>query len=191
MHNIEPFYNWRDAYTSEDDERSPFYQRTYDEFTFTHAIYNYLIHPQWDYFGSPTLYLKILFTDYVHRICVMELLGEWNDAIHNDIMFLKREVLDVLIRNGICKFVLIGENVLNFHESDDCYYEEWYEDIKEDGGWIALINFREHVLTEMRQAGIHHFVLCGQAFNEVNWRSMRPYHILRMVENRIQALPDR
>lgn len=188
MHHIEPFYNWRDAYMSEEDALSPFYRRTYSEFSFTHSIYNYLIHPQWDYFGSPTLYLKILFADYVHRICVLELFGEWNDAIHNDIMFLKREVLEVLTQNGICKFVLIGENVLNFHESDDCYYEEWYEEVKENEGWIAFINFREHVLAAMRQAGIHAYVLCGEKFNDVNWRAMRPYHMLRMVESRMHLL---
>ena len=51
MHNIEPYYNWRHIYISEEDERSPFFGREYSEFEFTQAIYNYLIHPQWDEFG--------------------------------------------------------------------------------------------------------------------------------------------
>ena len=61
MHNIEPFFNWRHLYSAEEDPKSPFYGRTYSEFEFTQVIYNYYIHPQWDDFGSRTLYLKILF----------------------------------------------------------------------------------------------------------------------------------
>src|SRR5580765_5793614 len=158
MHDIERYYNWRDFYVSEDDKLSPFYKREYSEFEFTNTIYNFYIHPQWDGFGSPTLYMKILFADYAHHFVVIELIGEWNDAINNDIMFLKREVMDVFIENGITKFVLIGENVLNFHASDDCYYEEWYEDIRDNGGWIAMINFRDHVLDEMKQVHLQNFV---------------------------------
>jgi len=59
MHNLEPFYNWRHIYVSEEDPLSPFYGRSYSEFEFSHTVYNYYIHPQWDDFGSRTLYLKI------------------------------------------------------------------------------------------------------------------------------------
>jgi len=31
---------------------------------------------------------------------------------------------------GDIQFILIGENVLNFHSSDDCYYEEWFQDVE-------------------------------------------------------------
>ena len=52
MHDIEPYYKWRDHYTSESDDRSPFYGRVYNEFQYTQKVYNYFIHPQWDDFGS-------------------------------------------------------------------------------------------------------------------------------------------
>ncbi len=58
MQDIEPYDNWHYLYTSEEDERSPFYGREYSEFVFTQTVYNYYIHPQWDEFGSSTLYLK-------------------------------------------------------------------------------------------------------------------------------------
>jgi len=183
MHDIEPYYNWRDIYLSEEDERSPFYARQYDEFTFTNTLYNFYIHPQWDHFGSPTLYLKILFADYKHQFVVIELMGEWNDAINNDIMFLKREVADAFMTEGITKFILIGENVLNFHESDDCYYEEWYDDVKEAGGWIAFLNFRDHVLKEMDCVHLNNYVLMGENFSEVNWRAVKPFHFHKLVES--------
>ena len=61
MHTIEPYFNWRNYYRAEDDSRSPFYDREYSEFEFTDHIYDYAIHPQWDNFGSTTLFMKILF----------------------------------------------------------------------------------------------------------------------------------
>ena len=64
MHELEPFYRWRDDYIAAEDPHSPLFETQYNEFTFDKQIYNYLIHPQWDFFGSPTLYLKILFVDY-------------------------------------------------------------------------------------------------------------------------------
>ena len=88
----------------------------------------------------------------------IEFIGEWNDCITNDIMYLKRDVIDVLMENGINKFVLIGENVLNFHASDNCYYEEWGNEVTENGGWVMAINFRGHVTEEMQNAEIQYFV---------------------------------
>ena len=97
--------------------------------------------------GSATLYLKILYVNYDNGYCIIELLGEWNDCLYNDIMYLKRNIADDLMANGINKFILIGENVLNFHASDNDYYQEWFDDIED--GWISLVNFQDHVLLEM------------------------------------------
>jgi hypothetical protein len=181
MHTLEPYYNWRSLYTAEEDERSPFYEREYSEFEFTHHLYNFLLHPQWDDFGSETLYLKILFVDYNEGVAIIELLGEWNDAVNNDIMFLKREVADVLIAAGINKFVLLGENILNFHVSDDSYYEEWFEDVEE--GWIALLNFREHVLKEIQKANLDYYLVLGGEINLVGWRTLQPLQLYQLVQS--------
>jgi hypothetical protein len=181
MHTLEPYYNWRSLYTAEEDERSPFYEREYSEFEFTHHLYNFLLHPQWDDFGSETLYLKILFVDYNEGVAIIELLGEWNDAVNNDIMFLKREVADVLIAAGINKFVLLGENILNFHVSDDSYYEEWFEDVEE--GWIALLNFREHVLKEIQKANLDYYLVLGGEINLIGWRTLQPLQLYQLVQS--------
>ena len=182
MHDIEPFYRWRDYYIAAEDDRSPFHGRIYDEFQFTHQVYNYFIHPQWDEFGSNTLYLKVLFTDYDLGFAIIELIGEWNDAIGNDVMFLKREVVDLMIREGIFKFVLICENVLNFHGDDDCYYEEWYEDVRDEEGWIALINTLDHVSQEMKDTRLQSFINFGDAFNDINWRPHKPKTIFKALD---------
>ncbi len=183
MHDIEPYFRWRTDYVASEDERSPFYGREYDEFTFSQKIYNYFIHPQWDAFGSYTLYLKILFVDYDEQYAIIELLGEWNDCLHNDIKFLKRQIADALIQEGICKFILLTENVLNFHAGDDCYYEEWWDDVKEEGGWVAVLNARAHVIDEMQLAHLQYYVHFGNPFNNIVWQPLKPYAIFTMIEH--------
>jgi hypothetical protein len=181
MQNIEPFYTWQNLYIASEDERSPFYGREYSEFEYTNTIYNYYIHPQWDGFGSFTLYLKILYVDYNQSFAVIEFIGEWNDCLNNDIMFLKRDIAELLMAQGINKFILIGENVLNFHASDDCYYEEWFQEVEE--GWIAAINFREHVLKEFEKNNIDYYLVFGGELNDLNWRSYNPVQLCEKIDS--------
>ncbi len=194
MHDIEPFHLWREEYASSTDKNSPFYGKEYSEFHFTNKVYNYLLHPQWDEFGSSTLYLKILFADYDEGFAIIELIGEWNDAVGNDIMFLKRDVADELTEAGIYRFILICENVLNFHGSDDCYYEEWFDDLTEERGWIALLNVLDHVSTEMRDVGIDNYLHLSPTLNSVNWRPQKPkllYQAIQtIISNQSKALGD-
>ena len=187
MHYVEPYYNWRGYYIASEDPSSPFYGREYSEFEFNNAVYNFYIHPQWDSIGSPTLFIKILFTDYDSGFVIIELLGEWNDAIENDIMILKRDIIEPIMEQGITKFILIGENVLNFHYSDDCYYEEWFDEVED--GWIAMVNFHEHVISEFERANIDHYFLMGGELEEIEWRTHLPQQffdkVSSLVNNRI------
>jgi len=172
MQDIEPFYNWETYYVAADDEKSPFYGRDYNMQMYTHDIYGYYIHPLWDEIGSETLYVKILFADYHRRFAVIEMFGEWNDTLHNDIMHFKRNVIDLLIQEGINQFILVGENILNFHGSDDCYYEEWFEDVED--GWIAAVNFRDFVEVEWRKYHLDYYINFGGTLNIDNWRTLSP-----------------
>lgn len=184
MQDIEPYYNWRHLYIASEDERSPFYGREYSEFEYTNTIYNYLIHPQWDDIDSPTLYIKILFVDYELGYAIIEMIGEWNDCINNDIMILKRDIIEKIMEYGVNKFILVGENVLNFHHSDDCYYEEWFEEVED--GWIAFLNFREHVLVEFTKANIDYYIVLGGKFNDIAWRTAQPQQLFEKIELFVQ-----
>jgi hypothetical protein len=179
VHTLEPHYNWRNHYMAEDDPLSPFYGREYSEFEYSQRIYNYVIHPQWDGFGSATLYLKLLFVDYSGGFAIIELLGEWNDLLGNDIMFLKRDMAELLMQHGVDKFILIGENVLNFHYSDEEYYAEWAEEIPD--GWVALVNFRKHVTDEMRRARITDHLLLDERLSDLDWRAATPHQVCDIV----------
>jgi hypothetical protein len=188
MHDIEPFWKWKEIYDASSDHDSPFYGRQYSELEFSNKIYNYYIHPQWDEFGSKTLYLKILMADYDGAYAILELMGEWNDAIENDIMQLKREVIEQLQMNGIRYFILLGENVFNFHASDDCYYEEWWQEVSENGGWIAALQFRDHVWDEMGRAGLNLYLTGSPELDEVPWRKMKPEAVFKAVQLLVQRI---
>ncbi len=191
MHDIEPYFKWRDQYVASEDRASPFYKRDYSEFTFSQKIYNYFIHPQWDHFGSSTLYMKLLYVDYDEAYCHIELIGEWNDCLHNDIMYLKRDIADHLYENGIRKFIIYCENVLNFHGSDNCYYEEWLDDIADDGGWICFINVSDHVEKEMLDTDLQHYTNFGGIFNDIEWRRKKPENVFFLIEGLLRKSTKR
>lgn len=183
MHTIEPYYNWRNYYVASEDPNSPFFEREYSEIFFTDHIYDHYIHPQWDNIGSPTLFLKVLFADYQEGFAIIELMGEWNDCINNDIMTLKRDIIEMMMQDGISKFILIGENVLNFHSSDECYYEEWFEEVEDAEGWISLLNFRQHVLEDFQSADIDSYFVMGGQLNDVSWRTYTPAHLFNKIRS--------
>lgn len=185
MQDIEPFYNWRHLYTAEEDELSPFYRRTYSEFEFSQTVYNFYIHPQWDEFGSRTLYMKLLFVDYDLHYCIIELIGEWNDAIENDIMTVRREVTDQLFRNGIYKYILIAENVLNFHSSDDLYYEEWMEQLEDDRGWVVILDMPEQSQYDFKRSRLTNYI---QLLDLPQWRTMKPELVFQQIDNFMMKL---
>tara|TARA_B100000900_G_C20584030_1_gene718740 strand:- start:815 stop:1384 length:570 start_codon:yes stop_codon:yes gene_type:complete len=184
MHQIEPFYNWLKHYDSSADEKSPFFGKIYSYDCYSEKIYGYYIDPSWDYFGSETLYLKLLFCDYEERYVVIEFIGEWNDAITNDIMLLKRNIIDVLLIEGINKFILIGENVLNFHGSDDSYYEEWLEEVEE--GWIACVSFPDFLREEMAKYNLDAFLNMGETLEIKKWRTLSPGTFYSLISNLIR-----
>lgn len=181
MHDIEPFYRWRANYAVEDDKQSSFFKTTYSEPKY---VYNYILHPLWDEFGSTTLYLKVLYANYDKGFTIIEFIGEWNDTLYNDIEALKRRVIEPMIDKGISKFILILENVLNFHGSDDCYYEEWAEECQDsfNGGWIVALNTFPHVVDEMHTTHLDTYVHFGAHYNDVNWRQHTPKSLFSAVE---------
>jgi hypothetical protein len=172
---------------AEEDERSPFYGREYSEFEFSNTVYNYYIHPQWDEFGSRTLYMKVLFVDYELNYAIIELIGEWNDAVENDIMHLKRSVIDLMVAKHINKYIIITENVLNFHSSDDDYYEEWMEDIKDDGGWIVSVNMPQQTQYDFNRSHIDRYIYLMES---ENWRTFQPQHFFQSIDNAMLRLLD-
>jgi hypothetical protein len=182
MHEIEPYYHWRHLYIAEEDPRSIFFGQVYSEFEFSQTVYNYYIHPQWDAFGSKTLYLKILFADYEIGFAIIEMIGEWNDAIENDIMELKREVLEKLMDEGIYKFILIAESVFNFHNGDKDYYEELYEELSDENGWAVLVNFHKAAQHDFLLKKLNRYI---ELMEYDNWRTYKPDDFFQLIDKKL------
>jgi hypothetical protein len=183
MHHIEPFSNWLKYYDSSLDENSPFYEKEYNYDLYSETIYGYYIDPAWDSIGSETLYVKTLYADYEEGFVVLEFIGEWNDTLYNDIMTLKRDFLELLLYKGINKFILIGENIFNFHGSDDLYYEEWFEEVED--GWIAAVSFPDFIQAELKKYGIDQYVNMGGTLQVDNWRTLHPLKFYELVKQLI------
>jgi hypothetical protein len=181
MQDIEPYFNWRQFYITEEDEHSPYFQKEYSEFEYVDTIYNHYIHPQWDSIESESLFVKILFADYEEGYAFIELIGEWNDAIHNDIELLKGNLLDTLIGAGISKIILIGDNVLNFHFDGDYYYEELIEDL--EGGYIIGFNFMDHVVREFSDNNLSAYIKMDESFYIDTWRTFTPLALFNVIES--------
>lgn len=185
MHLIEPFYLWRDYYTAESDPNSITYGKVYNEIYFTDHIYDFVIHPQWDSMGSETLFFKQLYVDYQESFCVIELLGEWNDVINNDVMYLKTELINPLIEAGIENYILVMENVLNFHADQNDYYLEWKDEVQ---GEIFLINALPQVIEELNTLDIKSSIWFDGMLNEIDWRLQKPYQLLEHIQNKLSHI---
>jgi hypothetical protein len=133
--------------------------------------------------ASRTMYLKVLLADYDEKYAVIELIGEWNDAIENDIMELKREVTDVFFQQGITKFILITENVLNFHSGDKDYYQEWFEEVTDEAGWIVVLNMPEQTQYDFKRAKLHRYL---ELMEIENWRTYKPFHLFKKIDEQMQ-----
>ncbi len=178
MHEIEPTYIWQKYYLSEKDQKSPFYGNNYG-IHYESTIYGYYIDPNWDFIGSETLYCKVLMADYDKNYAVIELFGEWNDTLHNDIMWLKRELLDFLTQNGVKYFILLGENLIQFHGGETDYYEEWFDEIED--GWIAAVSFPDFILSELQKYRLDYYINFGGTLQIENWRTLTPDRFFDIV----------
>lgn len=124
--------------------------------------------------------MKILFVDYEQSYAIIELLGEWNDAIENDIMTLRRDVTDVLYAKGVNKFILIAANVLNFHSSNDDYYQEWREQISDEGGWVVVIDMPEQSQYDFKRARLTNYISLVEF---PQWRTLKPEIVFQEIES--------
>jgi hypothetical protein len=98
-------------------------------------------------------------------------------------MFLKRNLVDPLMDEGVSRFAFFCENVLNFHASiDDDYYAEWNEALTEMEGWGMLVNIRPQVEEELHTAHLDQYLFFGEAYNDIIWRNQKPAVVAQLLE---------
>jgi hypothetical protein len=70
--------------------------------------------------------------------------------------------------------------VLNFHSSDDSYYEEWFEDVRDSDGWIVCLNMPEQTQYDFVKARLNNYV---ELMNLPSWRTMKPDVLFNQIDN--------
>ena len=55
-----------------------------------------------------------------------------------------------------------------------------FQDIED--GWIAAINFREHVIEEFKRANIDYYISFGGDFDDFNWRNLKPQQLFDIID---------
>ena len=83
-------------------------------------------------------------------------------------------LIDQLFSEGITKFILITENVLNFHSGDKDYYEEWFDEVTDENGWIVSLNMPEATQYDFRKKKLNYFI---ELMEMPYWRVFKPEHL--------------
>ncbi|MGB4845051.1 MAG: hypothetical protein WBP16_11340, partial [Ferruginibacter sp.] len=86
----------------------------------------------------------------------------------------------IMFSQGINKFILIAENVLNFHSSDDSYYEEWREQVEDTGGWIAVVDMPAQSQYDFRQARLTNYITL---IDFPQWRTLKPELVFQQLDD--------
>jgi hypothetical protein len=108
------------------------------------------------------------------------MIGEWNDAIENDIMALKRDIIDVMMSNGINKFILIAEMCSIFTVATKTITRNGYEENEESGGWVVVLNMSEAAQYDFQRRQLNRFI---ELINLPDWRIYKPYHLFKKIES--------
>jgi GMP synthase-like glutamine amidotransferase len=80
----------------------------------------------------------------------------------------------------------MGENVFNFHGNDTDYYEEWFDEVEEQNGWIAMLNVRKHVKEEINDHNLDYYFLMGGELEAVDWRTSTPRQFIKRIEQYVK-----
>jgi hypothetical protein len=81
---------------------------------------------------------------------------------------------------GINKFILIGENVLNFHSDGADYYEELYEELADTDGWIVCLNMPQQTQYDFKHAHLNRYI---ELVDLDNWRTYKPFHLFKKIDS--------
>jgi hypothetical protein len=75
---------------------------------------------------------------------------------------------------GNFKFSLTGENVCSYHSDGKDYYEEPFEEVTDEHGWVVCLNMPEQTQLHFKHA---HFKGYIELLELENLRTYNPYHL--------------
>jgi hypothetical protein len=72
--------------------------------------------------------------------------------------------------------------VLNFHSGDRDYYQEWYEEVTDEEGWVVSLNMPEQTQYDFKKAKLNYYI---ELMEIPNWRTYRPYHLFKKIDDEL------
>jgi hypothetical protein len=55
----------------------------------------------------------------------------------------------------------------------------------DDDGWIAMVNFRSHVLKDFSAAQIDRYIVSGGKLQTEEWRTFLPFDFFDHIQNQV------
>jgi hypothetical protein len=69
---------------------------------------------------------------------------------------------------------------LNFHSSDDSYYEEWKEQLEDEHGWVTVLNMPDQSKYDFKKARLTNYI----ELNELpQWRTIKPEVVFQLIDH--------
>ena len=97
-------------------------------------------------------------------------------------------MLDIMMQDGIYKFILIGEHVYNFHNGDRDYYEELYDELADENGWAVMVNLHPAAQYDFLQKKLNRYI---ELMEIAPWRTYKPEDFFQLIDQKInQRLID-
>ena len=70
--------------------------------------------------------------------------------------------------------------MLNFHSSDDSYYEDWRESVIEEGGWVVIVDMPSQSQHDFKKARLTNYVAL---LDFPQWRTLKPELVFQQVDD--------
>ena len=59
----------------------------------------------------------------------------------------------------------------------------WFDEVTDGDGWIALLNFRQHVVDELVSADLDQYFVLGGELQDMGWRTFSPPQLYRRIDD--------
>ncbi len=70
--------------------------------------------------------------------------------------------------------------MLNFHSSDDSYYEDWREQVEDATGWVVILNMPAQSQYDFVQARLNKYI---ELVDFAQWRTLKPELVFQQLDD--------
>ena len=74
--------------------------------------------------------------------------------------------------------------MLNYHSDGKDYYEELFEEVTDENGWVVCLNMPEQTQYDFKKAHLNRYI---ELMELLNWRTYKPFHLFKKIDNELMA----